>query len=195
MRNSAEFLPLEEIMRRSGLQQPIVRNKLKKFLRIGVIKRKKIALKQAIPPILKKNKVLKFRIRKVVVYFANSDFELFQELRFLFTRASLASKQRIIKKIKSLGKGIKLAVIAGIFLNNDNCRTDLLVVGNGIKRGRFERFLGGVEADLGKPVRYTLMDTKEFSYRLDMYDKLQYRNRTYALCNVCPVTNFGHYRD
>ncbi|MBI2122402.1 MAG: hypothetical protein HYT98_04795 [Candidatus Sungbacteria bacterium] len=171
MRNSAELLPLEEIVRRSGLQQPIVRNELKKFLRIGVIKQKRIALKQTISPILKRDRVLKFRIRKVLVYFANPNFELLSELRFLFTRASIASKQKIIKKIRSLGKGVKLAVISGIFLNNDNCRTDLLVVGNGIKRGRFERFLGGVEANLGKPVRYTLMDTKEFSYRMDMYDK------------------------
>lgn len=171
MRNSAELLPLDEIVRKSGLRRDIVQKELKKFLRIGVIKNKIASIKQATPRSSKKNKILRFRTRKVVVYFANSDFELFSELRLLFTRASLASKQKIIQKIKSLGKGIKLAVIAGIFLNNDNCRTDLLLVGNGIKRGGFERFLGSIEADLGKSVRYTLMETKEFLYRMDMYDK------------------------
>lgn len=171
MRNPAEFLPLEEIVRRSGLRRSAAQKELKKLLRIGVIKRKKVAIKQAIPSRRKKNKPPRFRTRKVAVYFANPDFELFSELQILFTRASAASKQKLIQKIKSLGQGIKLAVIAGIFLNNDSGRTDLLVVGNGIRRGRFERFLGGIEADIGKPIRYTLMDTKEFSYRMDMYDK------------------------
>lgn len=170
MRNSADIFTLEALSRRSGLRTSAVKKELEKLRYTGIISSKKITLREELSGRSKSEK-RKMITRKAVGFFANTHFELFSELRLLFTKASLASKQKIAQKIKSLGKGVKLAVISGIFLNNEHSRIDLLVVGNGIKKGRFERLLAELEADMGKQLRYALMDTKEFSYRMDMYDR------------------------
>ena len=66
---------------------------------------------------------------------------------------------------------MKLAVLSGVFINSDNARTDLLIVGDDVKKRALENFLGHTESDLGRPIQYTLMDTEEFRYRMDMYDR------------------------
>lgn len=170
MRNSSDIFTLEALARRSGLRASVVKKELQKLQHAGIISLRKITLREELPGRFKSGKK-KFTTRKAIGFFANPHFELFLELRQLFTKASLASKQKIAQKIKALGKGVKLAVVSGIFLNNEHSRIDLLVVGNGIKKSRFEKLLAGLEADMGKQLRYALMDSKEFSYRMDMYDR------------------------
>ncbi len=100
----------------------------------------------------------------------NKDFDFYNELKELITKASPASKEKMFKKLKGLGK-IKLALISGIFINSDTSRADLLVVGEAIKPSKFNNFLKDLEAEVGKEINYALMTTKEFKYRHDMYDR------------------------
>ena len=98
---------------------------------------------------------------------------LLPELRDLVSKASVITHGGLLRQIRGLGN-VKLCVISGIFLNSngsDNSRTDLLLVGDRIKKGKLDNFLAGIESGLGKTLRYTLMDTEEFKYRLDMYDR------------------------
>ena len=99
----------------------------------------------------------------------NKDFDFYNELKELITKASPASKEKMLKKLKGLGK-IKLALISGIFINSDVSRADLLVVGD-LKLSKFNNFLKDLEAEVGKEINYALMTTKEFQYRYDMYDR------------------------
>ena len=41
-----------------------------------------------------------------------------------------------------------------------------------MKRGRIEGGIRKLEAEIGMELAYTVFDTKEFIYRLNMYDKL-----------------------
>ncbi|MDO8676777.1 MAG: hypothetical protein Q7K16_04000 [Candidatus Azambacteria bacterium] len=100
----------------------------------------------------------------------NGNFDFYDELKELIAKASPASKEKMLERLKGLGK-IKLAVISGIFINSDTSRADLLVVGDGIKQSKFNNFLKALEAEVGKEVNYALMTTKEFKYRYDMYDR------------------------
>jgi len=108
--------------------------------------------------------------KKAKVYFANKHFTLFTELQNLVTKSSVASKKEITNKIRTLGN-VKLALVSGVFTNNENARTDLLIVGDRIKPGKINSFLSKIESDIGKSIHYTLMDTSEFKYRMDMYDR------------------------
>ena len=108
--------------------------------------------------------------KRTLVYYVDHDFRLFPELRDLITKDTVASRKKILLKVKRLGK-IKLAILSGIFLNSDQARTDLLIVGDNIKKVRLEHFLAEIESEIGRSVQYTIMDTKEFAYRLNMYDK------------------------
>lgn len=100
----------------------------------------------------------------------NKNFGFYAELKELIAKTSPASRSKILKRIKNLGK-IKLAILTGIFVNLDNSQADLLIVGDNVKLSKFNKFLSELEAEIGKELNYALMTTKEFNYRYDMYDR------------------------
>ena len=48
----------------------------------------------------------------------------------------------------------------------------MLIVGDKMKRSKIEEEVRKLEAEIGTELVYAVFDTKEFIYRLDMYDKL-----------------------
>ena len=48
----------------------------------------------------------------------------------------------------------------------------MLIVGDKLKRNKIEEGIHKLEALLGAEIVYAVFDTKEFNYRLNMYDKL-----------------------
>ena len=123
---------------------------------------------------LKGLKEIKFVDQKTIkgrhVFKTNPNFYFYDELKELVFKANPASKEKLIKRISSLGK-IKLAIISGIFLNFDNARADLMIVGDDIKPVKFNKFLKDLEAEVGKEINCALMTVKEFHYRYNMYDR------------------------
>lgn len=117
---------------------------------------------------------LKFLIRKSIndkkTFKVNQGFEFYDELKELVAKASPASKEKMLSRLKSLGK-IKLALLAGVFINSDTSRADILIVGDNIKQAKFNSFIKNLEAEVGKEINHALMTTKEFYYRHDMYDR------------------------
>jgi len=111
-----------------------------------------------------------FLRRKNSGFKTNSDFAFYNELKELIIKASPASKEKMLKRLKALGK-IKLAVLSGLFVNCDTSGADLLVVGDRVKESKFKNFITGLEAEVGKEINYCLMTTKEFHYRYDMCDR------------------------
>lgn len=173
MQNPDSIFTFPEVTKRSQLRARHVRAELNKLLRIGVIKTRIAAIKYEIKKRSRaKKKPLppKIKSKKMRVFYTDKKFELWKELNDLVTKSSVASRKKLFQQIKELGS-VKLAVMSGIFLNNDRARTDLLVVGDGIKRKKMESFLAKIESEIGTSLRYTLMDTREFQYRLNMYDR------------------------
>jgi len=106
----------------------------------------------------------------IKVYFVNSDFDFYNELRTLVLKSSPTSKDKLLKRLKLLGR-VKLAVLSGVFINSNNSRVDLLVVGDGIKNKKLSSFLRDLEAEVGKEIDYVVFSTKDFTYRYDMFDR------------------------
>lgn len=176
MRNAEGQFTFPEITKRSQLRTQSARKELNKLLKWEIIKTKVVPLKYEIIKGGKSRKKLPkiiVKTRKTRVFYSNPEFKLLSELRDLISKASVATRGKLLKQIRSLGN-VKLCLISGTFLNSnggDNSRTDLLLVGDHIKRGKLDNFLASTESELGKTLRYTLMDTEEFKYRLDMYDR------------------------
>jgi|SRR3989338_1077427 len=133
--------------------------------------KKKINRKKAVKIIKKKSKP------QVSSWYAlNPEFEFFGELRSLILKSSPAEKDKMIKKISGLGK-IKMAVISGVFLNNkDSMDTidsdiDLFIVGDDVSKPRLNTFLRALEAEVGKEIRFGIMEKEEFEYRYGMFDR------------------------
>lgn len=167
MQNPDLFFTFTEIVRRTNINSRTIKKELKKLLKIGLAKTRIANIKPDQPIRARKKRV---RSKKMKIYYVNPGFELFSELRDLITRSSVTSKSKLTQKIKKLGR-VKLAIIAGVFLNKDDTRADLLLVGDNIRKRGLESFLHQTESELGKHLQYTVMDTKEFKYRLDMYDR------------------------
>lgn len=108
-------------------------------------------------------------------YLLDPSFEFFSELKSLILKASPAEKDLLIKKILTLGR-VKLAVVSGIFLNTDtelcsNAVADLFIVGDDISKDRLRTFLRSLEAEVGREIKFSLMDREEFDYRFGMFDR------------------------
>jgi len=108
--------------------------------------------------------------RKEVRYQADIEFELFNEIRALLIKVSPESYPEVERKIKKIGK-IKLAIISGAFLNINDSRVDLLLVGDGVNFKRLTKMIKNLEVDLGKEIRYVILSVAEFKYRYEMYDR------------------------
>lgn len=109
-------------------------------------------------------------------YLLDTKFEFFDELKNLILKSSPAETDRMIKRISGLGQ-VKLAVISGVFLNNKNSpgtadsEVDLFIVANNVKKDKLRLFLRSLEAEVGKELRFGIMDKKEFEYRHGMFDR------------------------
>ncbi len=108
-------------------------------------------------------------------YASNPEFEFFDELKSLILKSSPAEKDKMIKRISGLGR-VKLAVATGVFVskssaNSSDSRVDLFIVGDGINRRKLRSFLGSLEAEVGKEIKFGLMEKDEFEYRYSMFDR------------------------
>ena len=55
--------------------------------------------------------------------------------------------------------------------NWDN-RIDLLIVGERLKKGKLERTIRSMESEIGRELKYSILDTTDFQYRYSIGDKL-----------------------
>lgn len=173
LRNTDIHFTFSEIVTRSRLRHSEAQKELVKLLNLGFIKKRTAQIREGIvkksKSSKKPNKII-FKTKNAKVYCANLSLPVLKELQGLIIKSSVASRKKLFDRIKKLGT-MKLVILSGVFLNNDRARTDLLIVGDNIKKWRLEKFLAEVESELGRSLRYTVMDTNEFKYRLDMYDR------------------------
>lgn len=103
-------------------------------------------------------------------YQLSDDFEYLAALQALLLNAPARGRD-IYERLRSAG-ALKLVIVAGIFIGDWEGRLDLLVVGDRIKDRPLRRKLRVLESELGKELRYAVLSTPDFLYRLNMSDKL-----------------------
>ncbi len=164
LRNQKSKFTIHDAKERAQLDARTAENTLEKLRKAGVLKSysRKVAK-------LPKDKTAS---KSAKTYFINSSFMFFDELRGLVLKSSPASKSRILKRIKGLGR-IKLVALSGIFMKPDRelSRTDILIVGDYISEKRFQNFMRQLEAEAGCEIHYSLLTSDEFSYRWKMLDR------------------------
>ena len=106
-------------------------------------------------------------------YQLNGRSLLFAEIKALLDKGELMEEKQLIDEIVLKGGDIKLFILTGIFNGEKNANTDLLLVGK-LKPAVIMKIIKMYEKDLGKAIRYTLMDEKEFKDRREMGDKFLY---------------------
>lgn len=150
-----------------------------------MVKKKK---KKVIRKPVRKKKTAKRRLARPAVqpqqrergdhYVLSPDFALFDELKALVLKSSPDEKNWLIKRISGLGR-VKLAIVSGIFLNtndeatvvNENTPADLFIVADDVNKRKLQLFLKALEAEIGKEIKFGLMEKEEFDYRFGMFDR------------------------
>ena len=101
----------------------------------------------------------------------DSQFAYLSSLQNFLINVEPLNTKEIIKRISKLGS-IKMIIIAGVFIQEPESRADLLIVGDGVKRGNLENIIKTLESEIGKELKYVYFTAEDFKYRLSVYDKL-----------------------
>ncbi len=148
--NPQESFSLPEAMEHARISGKEARRELNIFLDIRLIKR--------------------VRRSKTPRYGLNEEFVYLQALQNLLLNAPERGKD-IYERIRRTGI-LKLLILSGIFLGEWEGRLDLFIVGDKVNeralRGRIRR----LESEIGKELRYALLTSEDFFYRINMNDHL-----------------------
>jgi len=148
---------VDDVMSRARVDRDDVWKELSLLERTGLVLRK---------PFFKRAEK-----KRVSGFVLNQEFLYLSGLRKLLIETVTANTDDFLKRFRALGK-LRLVMVAGVFIQSVDSRADILIVGEGLKRGPLETVIKGLEAEIGKELRYAYFETKDFVYRLNMFDKL-----------------------
>lgn len=148
---------VREITRKVGEQINSVRRELANLLSIGII--------------------TSDTTNNRLYYEVNQKYEHFAPLAAIFGGApmKIASKKTAAKaspaenEMKALGN-VELAIYTGQFTRDESSGIDFLIVGD-VNQNALQKFIGDLEAQENKEIRYTHMPSQEFSYRRAIKDR------------------------
>jgi len=108
--------------------------------------------------------------RKVKAYRIHRDFPFLAELQSLVTKSNAGVSHKMFRWLRSAGD-VKLVLISGLFLNYPKAKADMILVIDNVNRLRLKTAVEKLEAEVGREIRFVLMDPEEFQYRLNMLDR------------------------
>lgn len=162
--NPEEIFDLRDICRRTKASLKNVRYELKLLSNIEFVRS---SVREDTIQLRGKNKIRK---KKIEGWRLNSQFSLLPHLKVLILDTTPIDRDKLLHRFNDLGSRLKLVTISGIFLDDEDSRVDMLIVGDSISRSRLERILSSIEAELGREIKYAVFSTDEFLYRVSMYD-------------------------
>lgn len=151
---------IEEIISHSRVTRANVRKELNILKSLGFIKQKTITREGA-----------RGGKKKVTVWSLNPFFAYLEPIKEILVDPDLLVQDDLAKRFKQIGR-IKLLIISGVFMGEEQTRADLLVVADKINKTSLNQVIKSLEAEIGKELTYVVFNSKELKYRLDMYDKL-----------------------
>lgn len=101
----------------------------------------------------------------------NEKFPYITEFQRLLLQTTLVNTRAIVKKLSKIGK-LKVVIFAGIFKEQWDNRLDIMIVAEGAKKGTTDSAMSAIEADIGKEIKYAVLDSEDFKYRIGIGDKL-----------------------
>ncbi len=161
--NPQRLFSYNELLRKTGSDKTTMDNELVMLLKIGCIK-----MRPTYDAVEVKGKIVKTKTRGVIM---DTSFAYAESVYGFVGEAVTMERNEIQKKLAPAGKA-DLIVLSGFFMNDKDRMVDLLVVGNEIDRASAEKIISELESELATDIRFVILSTDEFLYRLKMYDKL-----------------------
>lgn len=108
-------------------------------------------------------------IKQKKFYSIDSDFEYLKEFRNFILKAGEVIQGAVGDRMRPI-TGIKLVVLVGVFCDRKSDETDMLIVGK-VNKNRLVKLIKDIEDELGREVRYSLLEPEEYGFRLNMGDQ------------------------
>lgn len=163
--NTNTIFEKREILKLSKVAREQATKELNMLEKIGFIKKRSFFK-------AKKNKRTgEIKKKRVQGYAIVPEFNYLKPLQNLLIHSAPVQEKDLIKKMNKVGT-IREIIIAGVFIQDEDSRLDLMVVGDKISKRKFTNTVSTIESELGKQLRYAVFDTDDFKYRISMYDRL-----------------------
>src|SRR3989338_7906087 len=135
--NKGKGFKSKDIVKRSRVSSDIVRKELNLLTSVNFIRK---------------------RSKTSADWYFNSLFKYAREFEDLLVRSDSLNKQKLLNNFKNIGR-VKLLIVSGVFIKNDDSRVDLLIVGDKMKRGKIEKGVKRLEAEIGTELTYAIFET------------------------------------
>lgn len=109
--------------------------------------------------------------KKGVIYGANAKFAHYEPLRIFLRTSSGVDDSSITAALKKAGT-LRLVALSGLFTGVPESKIDILIVGDRVDERTLSVLVRGLEAELGRELRYASFTTEDFRYRVGVYDRL-----------------------
>lgn len=152
---------------RAKVSRRVARKEIDNLQKIGFLK-SKFYMKEIK---MQKNRSIKIYRKKMNGWTLDQKFPYLGALESFLSSVNPFKHKDIINKISRAGK-IQLLIVSGIFIKDPDSRVDLLVVGDGLKQSQLDNIIKTIESEIGKEIRYVVLETQEFNYRYSIFDKL-----------------------
>jgi hypothetical protein len=167
--NNSSTFEVEDVVSRSRVTKANSRREINALCAMGFVKQKTVVHEGA-----------RGAKKKTPAWHLDLSFPYLGSIRDLLVDPSLLLREDLPLRFKQVGK-IKLMIVSGIFIGSDKSRVDILIVGDKLKKNLIQQIMKGLESEIGKELDYVVLESDEFKYRIDMYDKL-----------VCDIMDLPH---
>lgn len=167
--NHNSAFEVEDVVSRSRVTKANSRKEINALCAMGFVKQKMVVHEGS-----------RGAKKKVPAWQLDTSFPYINSIRDLLVDPSLLLREDLPARFRQIGK-IKLMIVSGIFIGSEKSRVDILIVGDKLKKNIIQQVVKGLESEVGKELDYVVLDSDEFKYRIDMYDKL-----------VCDIIDLPH---
>ena len=161
-------IEIDEIVKRLRVKKPVLKKEIKNLETIGMLT----------PLLLEEDIEIKMKGGKTKIKTKVSDgselnrkYMYAQKLAELLLDFRFINRDTLLEDLRKYGK-IKLLSLGGLFLQDDNGKLDLLIVGDALDKEKIENYLKGLEADFGTEIKYVVYESEEYKYRMNLFDRL-----------------------
>ena len=142
--NGEQAFTVDDIIARSRVMKAGTRKELNALFAMDFIKSKMITVEGA-----------RGGKKKVQAWVLNQNFVYLQQIRDLLVDPNLLLQEDLANRLKPIGK-IKLMVVSGVFLGEDQSRADMMLVVDKVKKTVLNQIIKGLESEIGKELDYVV---------------------------------------
>ena len=168
--NGEAAFDLDDVVARTHARRGDVAHEVSLLEDIGFLKKRTVYREAAVKS-AKGSRQRRGRKKKVRGWVLNHTFEYLPQLRALLVSKQLLDKRAMRERFRRVGK-VRLILASGVFVQEPDAQLDLLIVADQVRPSALHEIVKSFEALIGSELRYALLGSEDFRYRLSVRDRL-----------------------